>query len=81
MRLDRVASFPWREWAPAAFVSALVLIGGARLIVLSTQQRIAENREAAAHAALPGASVPTVVAPPSIVGGETIDRTAPRPLR
>ena len=51
MRLSRVASLPWREWAPAAFVSALVLIGGARLIVLSTQQRIAENRAATADAA------------------------------
>jgi diguanylate cyclase (GGDEF)-like protein len=51
MRLRRVASRPWHEWAPAAFVSALVLIGGARLIVLSTQQQIAENREATADAA------------------------------
>jgi hypothetical protein len=37
--------------------------------------------EAAAHAALPGATVPTVLALPSIVGGETIDPSAPRPLR
>src|SRR5438477_2431597 len=51
MRPSRVASLPWREWAPAALVSALVLIGGARLIVLSTQQRMAENREATAAAA------------------------------
>jgi len=41
--------------------------------------------EAAAHAALPGAAGlsggPTVTAPPGFVGGETIDRSAPRPLR
>ena len=29
----------------------------------------------------PRVRVPSVVAPPSVVGGETIDRTAPRPLR
>src|SRR6476646_2667882 len=36
---------------------------------------------AAAHAALPGAIGPAVAAPPSVVGGETIDPTAPRPRR
>ena len=51
MRLGRLASLPLREWTPAAFVSALVLIGGARLIVLSTQQRIAESHVATADAA------------------------------
>jgi diguanylate cyclase (GGDEF)-like protein len=55
MRLGRVASLPLqlplREWTPGALVCALVLIGGARLIVLSTQQRIAENHAATADAA------------------------------
>lgn len=51
MRLRLVASLPWREWAPAVLVCALVLAGGARLIVLSTEQRIARNREAAAAVA------------------------------
>ena len=37
--------------------------------------------EAAAHAALPGSIGPTVAVPPSVVGGETIDPSAPRPLR
>ena len=44
--------------------------------------RYAAGSEAAAHAALPGGSVGPVVGPlPSVVGGETIDPTAPRPLR
>jgi len=51
MRLGRIAWLSWRQWAPAAFVSALVAVGGARLIALSTQQRIAENREATADTA------------------------------
>ena len=51
MRLGGIAALRWREWAPAALVSALVAVGGARLITLSTQQRIAENREATAGVA------------------------------
>jgi uncharacterized protein with von Willebrand factor type A (vWA) domain len=37
--------------------------------------------EAAAHAALPGSVGPLVAALPGVVGGETIDPTAARPLR
>ena len=51
MRPGRIVPLPWRKWAPAALVSALVLVGGARLIMLTTQQRIAENREVTAGAA------------------------------
>ncbi len=36
--------------------------------------------EAAAHAALPGLTVPTVVAPPGVVGGAPTDPSLPRPL-
>jgi diguanylate cyclase (GGDEF)-like protein len=51
MKLGRIVPLSGREWVPAALVSALVLLGGARLIMLSTQQRIAENREATAGVA------------------------------
>ncbi|MEO8467018.1 MAG: EAL domain-containing protein [Gammaproteobacteria bacterium] len=51
MKRSRFASRSWREWAAAAFVSALMLSGGARLILLNTQREIAENRDAAAHVA------------------------------
>src|SRR5262245_6655992 len=51
MKLGRIVPLTWREWVPAALVSVLVLSGGARLIVLSTQQRIAESREATAAVA------------------------------
>jgi len=37
--------------------------------------------EAAAHAALPGMTVPVVAAPPSEVGGMPTDPSAPRPIR
>ncbi len=37
--------------------------------------------EAAAHAALPGATGPVVVAPPNVVGGMPTDPSAPRPIR
>jgi uncharacterized protein with von Willebrand factor type A (vWA) domain len=37
--------------------------------------------EAAAHAALPGATVPTVAALPNVVGGMPTDPSAPRPIR
>src|SRR5262245_44871643 len=51
MRGIRMQSLPWREWVPAALVSALVLVGGARLIELGTQREIAENHAAAAGVA------------------------------
>jgi len=37
--------------------------------------------EAAAHAALPTALVPTMTAPPNVVGGMPTDPSAPRPIR
>jgi uncharacterized protein with von Willebrand factor type A (vWA) domain len=37
--------------------------------------------EAAAHAALPGATVPAVAALPNVVGGMPTDPSAPRPIR
>jgi uncharacterized protein with von Willebrand factor type A (vWA) domain len=37
--------------------------------------------EAAAHAALPSVTAPTVMAPPNVVGGMPTDPSAPRPIR
>jgi uncharacterized protein len=37
--------------------------------------------EAAAHAALPGLTVPTVASPPGVVGGKSTDPSVARPLR
>ena len=76
------AAFPYiDDFLPAGTVASLErlgeILGGIRA------GDTARGSEAAAHAALPGAAagIPNVVAPPSVVGGETIDRTAPRPLR
>jgi uncharacterized protein with von Willebrand factor type A (vWA) domain len=77
------AAFPYiDDFLPAGTVASLErlgeILGGIRA------GDTARGSEAAAHAALPGAvptGVPRVTAPPSVVGGETIDRTAPRPLR
>src|SRR6476661_3608002 len=73
------AAYPYiDDFLPAGTVASLERLGEILGGVRAGDTR--RGSEAAAHAALPGASVPTVVAPPSIVGGETIDRTAPRPL-
>ena len=77
------AAFPYiDDFLPAGTVASLErlgeILGGVRA------GDTARGSEAAAHAALPGAipaGVPWVSAPPSVVGGETIDPTAPRPLR
>jgi uncharacterized protein len=77
------AAFPYiDDFLPAGTVASLErlgeILGGIRA------GDTARGSEAAAHAALPGATptgMPDVIAPPSVVGGETIDRTAPRPLK
>ena len=77
------AAFPYiDDFLPAGTVASLErlgeILGGIRA------GDTARGSEAAAHAALPGSgagALPNVVAPPSVVGGETIDPTAPRPLR
>jgi hypothetical protein len=74
------AAYPYiDDFLPAGTVASLERLGEILGGVRAGDTR--RGSEAAAHAALPGSIVPTVAAPPSIVGGETIDRTAPRPLR
>ena len=78
------AAYPFiDDFLPAGTVASLERLGEILGGVRAGDTR--RGSEAAAHAALPGAIGPpvgpAVGAPPSIVGGETIDRTAPRPLR
>jgi len=70
------------DFLPAGTVASLERLGEILGGVRAGDTR--RGSEAAAHAALPGAGlpgVPVVGGPPSVVGGETIDPTAPRPLR
>jgi uncharacterized protein with von Willebrand factor type A (vWA) domain len=74
------AAYPYiDDFLPAGTVASLERLGEILGGVRAGDTR--RGSEAAAHAALPGAFVPTVAGPPSVVGGETIDPTAPRPLR
>jgi len=74
------AAYPYiDDFLPAGTVASLERLGEILGGVRAGDTR--RGSEAAAHAALPGAIGPTVAAPPSVVGGETIDPHAPRPLR
>jgi uncharacterized protein with von Willebrand factor type A (vWA) domain len=78
------AAYPYiDDFLPAGTVASLERLGQILGGVRAGDTR--RGSEAAAHAALPGSIGPVVSPvvgpPPSIVGGETIDRTAPRPLR
>jgi uncharacterized protein len=77
------AAFPYiDDFLPAGTVASLERLGEILGGVRAGDTR--RGSEAAAHAALPGAvlpGLPVVGGPPSVVGGETIDPTAPRPLR
>jgi uncharacterized protein with von Willebrand factor type A (vWA) domain len=74
------AAYPYiDDFLPAGTVASLERLGEILGGVKAGDTR--RGSEAAAHAALPGAIGPTVGGPPSVVGGETIDPSAPRPLR
>jgi hypothetical protein len=77
------AAFPYiDDFLAAGTVASLERLGEILGGVRAGDTR--RGSEAAAHAALPGAALPglpVVGGPPSVVGGETIDPTAPRPLR
>jgi uncharacterized protein len=77
------AAFPYiDDFLPAGTVASLERLG--EILGGIHAGDVRRSSEAAAHAALPGSAVPSVPAvagPPSVVGGETIDRSAPRPLR
>jgi uncharacterized protein with von Willebrand factor type A (vWA) domain len=78
------AAYPYiDDFLPAGTVASLERLGEILGGVRAGDTR--RGSEAAAHAALPGAAGstggPTVTTPPGFVGGETIDRSAPRPLR
>jgi uncharacterized protein with von Willebrand factor type A (vWA) domain len=78
------AAYPYiDDFLPAGTVASLERLGEILGGVRAGDTR--RGSEAAAHAALPGAAGlmggPAVTAPPGFVGGETIDPSAPRPLR
>ncbi|MEA2653630.1 MAG: uncharacterized protein QOI37_857 [Chloroflexota bacterium] len=74
------AAYPYiDDFLPAGTVASLERLGEILGGVRAGDTR--RGSEAAAHAALPGTVGPVVGAPPSVVGGETIERTAARPLR
>jgi hypothetical protein len=78
------AAYPYiDDFLPAGTVASLERLGEILGGVRAGDTR--RGSEAAAHAALPGVggpgAGPAVAAPPSVVGGETIDPSAPRPLR
>ena len=77
------AAFPYiDDFLPAGTVASLERLGEILGGVRAGDTR--RGSEAAAHAALPGTTTlagPAVAALPDVVGGETIDPTAPRPLR
>ncbi len=74
------AAYPYiDDFLPAGTVASLERLGEILGGVRAGDTR--RGSEAAAHAALPDSAGPIVVTPPSIVGGETIDPTAPRPMR
>jgi len=74
------AAYPYiDDFLPAGTVASLERLGEILGGVRAGDTR--RGSEAAAHAALPESAGPVVTAPPSVVGGETIDPSAPRPLR
>jgi uncharacterized protein with von Willebrand factor type A (vWA) domain len=74
------AAYPYiDDFLPAGTVASLERLGEILGGVRAGDTR--RGSEAAAHAALPDSIGPTVGRLPSIVGGETIDPSAPRPLR
>jgi uncharacterized protein with von Willebrand factor type A (vWA) domain len=74
------AAYPYiDDFLPAGTVASLERLGEILGGVRAGDTR--RGSEAAAHAALPGTNVPTVAGVPSVVGGATIDPSAPRPLR
>ena len=74
------AAYPYiDDFLPAGTVASLERLGEILGGVRAGDTR--RGSEAAAHAALPGTSGPSVRAVPAVVGGETIDPSAPRPLR
>jgi len=74
------AAYPYiDDFLPAGTVASLERLGEILGGVRAGDTR--RGSEAAAHAALPGNVGPVVGGPPLVVGGETIERTAARPLR
>ena len=75
------AAYPYiDDFLPAGTVASLERLGEILGGVRAGDTR--RGSEAAAHASLPGGAVgPAVGAVPSVVGGDTIDPSAPRPLR
>ena len=74
------AAYPYvDDFLPAGTVASLERLGEILGGVRAGDTR--RGSEAAAHAALPGATGPTVRTRPGVVGGETMDPSAPRPLR
>ncbi len=74
------AAYPYiDDFLPAGTVASLERLGEILGGVRAGDTR--RGSEAAAHAALPGTFGPAVGGPPRVVGGETIDPSAPRPLR
>ena len=74
------AAYPYiDDFVPAGTVASLERLGEILGGVRAGDTR--RGSEAAAHAALPGAFSPARVALPGVVGGETIDPSAPRPMR
>jgi len=74
------AAYPYiDDFLPAGTVASLERLGEILGGVRAGDTR--RGSEAAAHAALPGAFSPAMVALPRVVGGETIDPSAPRPMR
>jgi uncharacterized protein with von Willebrand factor type A (vWA) domain len=74
------AAYPYiDDFLPAGTVASLERLGEILGGVRASDTR--RGSEAASHAALPGTVGPSVGAPPEIVGGESIDPSAARPLR
>jgi hypothetical protein len=74
------AAYPYiDDFLPAGTVASLERLGEILGGVHAGDTR--RGSEAAAHAAVPGSIGPEIDAVPSVVGGETIDPTAPRPMR
>lgn len=73
------AAYPYiDDFLPAGTVASLERLGEILGGVRAGDTR--RGSEAAAHASLPGAHGPVVGAVPAVVGGETIDPAAPRPM-
>jgi hypothetical protein len=78
------AAFPYiDDFLPAGTVASLERLGEILGGVRAGDTR--RGSEAAAHAALPigggGAGSPVVAGLPAVLGGDSINRSAPRPLR